>query len=180
MAGVDIMTRSHMYLLMAVEHLIASDMRLAARIEVHLAGVLSDGDRGIASRYEFVRLHGYLPHRETIALIRSADLLFLPMQNLSPGRRSATVPGKTYEYLASRQPILAAVPEGDAQDTLLRAGAAHICAPDDVRAMERAIMEAMHGARNLQGRDPNAFARFEFGVLSHQVIDLIDLVLSRG
>ncbi len=33
--------------------------------------------------------------------MRSADLLFLPMQNLPPGVRATIVPGKTYEYLAS-------------------------------------------------------------------------------
>jgi glycosyltransferase involved in cell wall biosynthesis len=178
MAGVDIMTRSHMYLLMAVEHLVASDVRLAARIEVHLAGVLSDNDRRIASRYEFVRLHGYLPHDETIALIRSADLLFLPMQNLPSGRRSATVPGKTYEYLASRKPVLAAVPEGDARDTLLRAGTAHICAPDDTDGMAHAIRAELDKAGGLGVRDPDVITTFEYSALTRQAAELIDLVVS--
>ena len=58
---------------------------------------------------------GYLAHDESLALVRSADLLLLPMQDLPAGTRAGLVPGKTYEYLASGRPILAAVPEGDAR-----------------------------------------------------------------
>src|SRR5439155_26020041 len=41
---------------------------------------------------------------ETVAAMRTADLLFLPMQGLSYDRPASIVPGKTYEYLASRRP----------------------------------------------------------------------------
>src|SRR5207237_1056929 len=80
----------------------------------------------------------YLSHADSIALMRSADLLFLPMQNLPPGRRSTTVPGKTYEYLATGRPILAAVPPGDAHDILRAVGHA-VCPPDDETAIADAI-----------------------------------------
>ena len=78
MNGVDIMTRSHIYLLEAVERLITSDSRLAARIEVHLAGVLSEGDLEIARRSRVAHLHGYLPHSGRSRLIRTADSSFPP------------------------------------------------------------------------------------------------------
>ena len=138
-AGVDILTRSHLFLLEAVERLIADNPSLASTIEIHLAGVLSPTDREAAARSPVVRTPGYLTHAETVTLMRSADLLFLPMQNLPPGIRSSTVPGKTYEYLASGRPILAAIPEGDARDLLLQAGTAHICQPDDTDAIAAAI-----------------------------------------
>ena len=115
---VDIYTRSHVYLLEAVERLRATDPELAASIEIHLAGVLTDSDREIASACLDVQLHGYVTHAESIELMRTADLLFLPMQNLPAGTRATIVPGKTYEYLASGTPILAAVPDGDARDIL--------------------------------------------------------------
>jgi hypothetical protein len=68
-------------------------------------------------------------------MIRSADLLFLPMHDLPAGRRARLVPCKTYEYLASGRPILAAVPEGDARDLLTGQPEVHVCAPPDVGAM---------------------------------------------
>src|SRR5205823_10676863 len=75
--------------------------------------------------------------------MRSADMLFLPMQDLPPGRRSATVPGKTYEYLASGRPIMAAVPEGDTRDIVLQAGSGRACEPTDSDAMAAVIEDEL-------------------------------------
>ena len=86
----------------------------------------------VAERSPFVRIRGYLNHLESIALIRSADLLFLPLQNLPAGQRAGNVPGKTYEYLAADRPILAALPDGDARDLVTAAGAAYVVDPDDL------------------------------------------------
>ena len=137
--GVDILTRSHVFLLEALRRLIVEQPHLSEVIELHLAGVLSREDREIAAKYPYARLHGYLTHDESLTLVRSADLLFLPMQDLPAGTRAGLVPGKTYEYLASGRPILAAVPEGDARDLLEEAGNALIARPSDVDAMCRLI-----------------------------------------
>jgi hypothetical protein len=106
----------------AVERLLAARPELRSVVEVHLVGRLTESDRrAIAS--DAVHARGYLPHSECLDVVRSADLLFLPMHNLAPGHRARIVPGKTYEYLASGRPILAAVPDGDARDLLARSGA---------------------------------------------------------
>jgi glycosyltransferase involved in cell wall biosynthesis len=155
---VDVLTRSHVYLLRALDRLRGRRPELAQSIEVQLAGVLSPLDRAFAARDGAVRLRGYLPHAETVALLRSADLLFLPMQNLPPGVRAGIVPGKTYEYIAAGPPVLAAVPEGDARDLLAEAGHARIVRPDDVRGMADTL--ELECERRLQGRPP-AVARAE-------------------
>ena len=169
-----------MFLLEAAERLVARDSSLESRIEILLAGVLSTSDREAAERSPLVRAPGYLSHPESIGLIRSADLLFLPMQNLPPGRRSATVPGKTYEYMASLRPILAAVPDGDAREFLLHAGTAHVCRPDDVDAMVRVLAEEL--ARTTADPRPNpAFlVQFEYRSLAERVAELVDHVVNTG
>jgi glycosyltransferase involved in cell wall biosynthesis len=138
--GVDYLTRSHVYLLKAIENLLQQRPELREMVRVHLAGVFTDEDRAVSDEYAFVRLHEFLPHAETISMLRSADLLFLPMHDLPPGQRAGIVPHKTYEYLASRTPILAAVPEGDARDLLGGARNAHVCGPRDVDAMTAAVL----------------------------------------
>ena len=112
------LTRSHVFLVEAIARAIAADPALEGRIELHLAGELTAEDRAIAERHAFVRTPGLLAHRETVALMRSADLLFLPMHDLPPGTRASLIPYKTYEYLAAGRPILAAVPDGDVRDML--------------------------------------------------------------
>jgi glycosyltransferase involved in cell wall biosynthesis len=137
--GLDILTRSHVHLVEAINRLLARDPDLNHVLELHLAGVLTDADREVASRCPVVKLHGYRTHENSIGLMRTANLLFLPMQNLPSGVRATIVPGKTYEYLASEKPILAAVPEGDARDILREAGSGILVRPDDVDGIAAAI-----------------------------------------
>jgi glycosyltransferase involved in cell wall biosynthesis len=177
--GYDVLTRSHTYLLRAVEALVEESPELRSVLEVNLVGVLTDRERAGLPK-GLVRAHGYLPHPETVELLRSSDLLFLPMHDLPEGRRARIVPGKTYEYLASRRPILAAVPEGDARDLLIEAGNADVCRPADVDCMAAAIRSRLEASRaGLQPRppDPATLARFERPRLARDLADVFDRVL---
>lgn len=179
--GLDIRTRSHVYVVEAINRLLARDPTLVSSLDFEIAGVLTEADREVAARCRVSRLHGYVTHAESIELIRTADLLFLPMQNLPPGVRATIVPGKTYEYLASGTPILAAVPDGDARDILQAAGNARLCRPDDVDGMAAAIWEAVSDFR--AGRpsarpDPDVVARFEYRTLADRLASVFEEVVA--
>jgi glycosyltransferase involved in cell wall biosynthesis len=135
---VDILTRSHVVLLDAVDRLIAARPELDGRIEVHLAGMLTERDRAFAQR-PYVHTPGLLSHEEVVGLLRSADLLFLPMHDLPPGQRAGLIPYKTYDYLGAGRPILAAVPDGDVRDLLAGMAQASLCRPGDAAGMAAAI-----------------------------------------
>jgi glycosyltransferase involved in cell wall biosynthesis len=171
---VDILTRSHVYLVQAIE-------RLAdPRIELHLAGDLTDADRAVNARHDFVRAHGHLPHDETLALMRSADLLFLPMHELPPGRRAGLVPCKAYEYVASGRPILAAVPDGDARDLMNGLARASVCRPSDIDGMVEAIRARLHGTAPTHGdadREAEAVAALERRSIVADLAAVCDRVL---
>ncbi len=138
---VDILTRSHVFLLEAADRAIAAEPALRDRLRVHLAGGLTDGDRTVIGDRPYVVDDGLLSHGETVALMRSADLLFLPMHELPPGRRAGLVPYKTYEYLAARRPILAAVGDGDVRDLLEPLPNASVVRPSDTVAMAGALRD---------------------------------------
>jgi glycosyltransferase involved in cell wall biosynthesis len=180
-AGVDLLTRSHVYLLKAVNQLIADRPELASIIEVHLAGVLTEADRRVVSGSSVVHVRGFLTHADTVELIRSADLLFLPMHDLPPGRRVSIVPCKTYEYLASGRPILGAVPEGDARDLLAESGSASLCRPADVEGMRLILQEQI---RRFEAGEPSpapradVLNRFAPQRLTRDVGTLLDQVLA--
>ncbi len=111
---VDFLPRSHVYLLKALEVLEQRSKAIVAPVEVHLAGPMTAADRAVAAVSSRTVLHGFLSHDQTAVFIVSADLLFLPMHSLRG--RAGLVPAKTYEYLGSGRPILAAVPDGDARE----------------------------------------------------------------
>jgi hypothetical protein len=172
--GTDILTRSHLYLLQAVEQLRTREPAAAGVIELHLAGVIGAADRILDG---VVREHGYLPHCESITLLRSADLLFLPMQNVAG--RASIVPGKTYEYLAAQRPILAAVPNGDARDLLDSYDQTFISRPDDTAAIAETLELLVQHWRSA-GRSPDAtrdVRRFERRQLTSELASLFSHVL---
>lgn len=177
------LTRSHVYLLKALEAWRAAQPEAAARARLVLAGALSDVDRAVVAASPLadrVEMPGPLPHGESVALVQGADLLFLPMQDLPPGKRARIVPGKTYEYLASGRPILAAVPDGDARDLLAASGRALLCRPDDVAGMARALARAaaQDSALARSGPiEPDLARRFERRALTSRLAEVFDAVL---
>lgn len=176
--GVDLMCRTHVHLLEAIRRVREAAPSLASGIEVHLAGAHSAADRAVQDRA--IRYHGYLDHAASVTLLRSADLLFLPMHDLPAGHRATIVPGKTYEYLASDRPILAAVPEGDARDLVATMPGAYVCRPRDVAAMA-AIVEMLAERKRSAGPEPDALRpgldRFERGHLAADLARVFDGVL---
>lgn len=176
--SVDILTRSHVFLLEGLQQAVQADPSLATTVEVVLAGVTTETERAIASEAAVpVRPLGYVSHQETVELLRTADLLFLPMHDLPPGARAGLVPGKTYEYLASLTPILAAVPDGDANDLLASAGSAFLCRPADSAAMARVITAEVkrwreHG--DPPRPKPEVLARYERRHLTERLARLFD------
>jgi len=181
--GAVIVTRSHVYLLAALEDVFRERPEWRGLVEVHLAGVQNSADREAVGRNPAVKMLGYLDHDASVELLRSADLLFLPMHDLPPGVRAGLVPGKTYEYIASGRPILAAVPDGDARDILAASGRAFICRPSDTDEMREIILERVDGffaGKVDLAPEVDIAANYEYGVLAHELATFFDEVVARS
>ena len=84
---------------------------------------------------------GYLDHAASILEQRSADLLLLPLRNGAEGGK--IVPGKVFEYLASRRPVLGiGDPSGSAAAILKETGCGSMFAWDDAAGLRDAVVKA--------------------------------------
>ena len=176
--GVDVLARSHVHLVEALGRLIAERPELAERLELHLVGAMSERDLEIVRHNPIVRVHGFMPHHEAVALMRSADLLFLPLHGLAPGSRATIVPGKTYEYLAAKRPIIATVPEGDARDLLSAADGVLLAPPGDAGRLADVLAQAVDDLDQLRSdasqRTPEFLSRFERRQLTAKLATVFD------
>lgn len=162
--------RSPLYLLRAIEYLKRTDPDLAARIRIVFVGQLDEATRRcIADENvsQYVEATGYVPHNKVIEWMLKADILFLPLHCLPDGVRSLIVPGKLYEYLRSRKPILAALPEGDARNIVMSAGNAVVSQPCDAQSIAHGIVRCAQ--MNPSSEVPESVRRFERGALTEKL-----------
>jgi hypothetical protein len=183
-SGVRLLPRSPYYLLRALESIAARDPRILEEIEVVFAGVSSDEDRQLIAESKVVgniTMTGYLGHDESVRHTRTADLLFLPLHSVAAGDQSSIVPGKTYEYIASGNPILAALPEGDAKTFVEDAGNSRVVDPADVLGMERGIRHFYDEWKNgtvVHQRDASQVRKYERRHLTGELAGFLQGVIA--
>ena len=85
-----------------------------------------------------IKFLGRYPANEMSALYALADILLVHLRDEPLFR--ITIPHKTFAYMASGKPILAAV-AGDVADVVIKAGAGIACPPEDPLALAQAIRQ---------------------------------------
>jgi glycosyltransferase involved in cell wall biosynthesis len=109
-------------------------------VQARFVGIMPDDfveHVGRLSLRDVVDVRGYLSHRDACRELATADVLWMTIGR-QPGADQIST-GKLFEYIGSRKPILALVPEGAAQQVLEKYSAATIVDPDDADATATAI-----------------------------------------
>ncbi|MBD2138026.1 glycosyltransferase [Anabaena sp. FACHB-1237] len=88
---------------------------------------------------DVVTVSGSLPHFQAIQLARQADLLLITLPNRPDGTPGGRISCKTYEYLMTDRPILAAVPYGENWNYLQDKPGVWLVEPTDIEAMKKII-----------------------------------------
>ena len=98
-----------------------ADPDFRGRLEIRLAGkvdaAITEAIRARGLGDNLVEL-GYLPHDETVREQRAADILLLPLRR--EPEYAKVLPGKIFEYLAARRPVLGIGQEDGAAAAILR------------------------------------------------------------
>ncbi len=105
-------------------------------IELCFLGTFRDSHRKLAAKLgvgSALVTPGYVEHREVMDWLLSSDVLWLTIYD------PTITPGKVYEYMGTRKPILALAPEGVVRSVLENYGAAVSVQPDNVDAIADAV-----------------------------------------
>jgi glycosyltransferase involved in cell wall biosynthesis len=130
------------------------DRRPDARgaVDVEFAGAREDENERVLERLGLgacVRFVDTIPHAEALRRERTAHVLLL-IKHTDP-RYNGLVPGKLYEYIGVRRPVLALAPVGEARALVESLRRGETADPGDVPAISRAIerMFDLHRAGSL-------------------------------
>lgn len=181
---IDLTGRTPAPLLNAVRQLVARRHPAVDKLRVVFAGVKDAATHQLVERSgvaHLVRELGYLPHTASVAWLRVAQGLFLPLHDLPANRRALIVPGKTYEYLAAGRRILACLPEGDALDLVRRVGYGYIAMPCNPASIASALGQMLDDwlAGHTARPTPEWIASYERCALTHRLASLMDRVIGR-
>ncbi len=138
--------RNHPAFWEGIAELVGEDPWLAENLRIKLVGKLdlsvhgSISDNGLG---DVVEVTPYLPHDRIIPLLRSASVLYLPINN-TPNAKSIQT-GKLFEYLAAGRPILGTGPtDGDAAVILKECGAGEMVGFPD-KELLKAVLKRWAG-----------------------------------
>jgi glycosyltransferase involved in cell wall biosynthesis len=145
---------------------------LLESVEVITAG-FAPGEARRRGLGNHITERGVVPHREAVALMRSADLLYLSHVDRA---RQWVVPGKLYEYLASGVPVLALTPADDETARIIsRVGGGVALSPDHPGAFREALAEACRRQSfAVPPRNAGALAAFERRNLTGRLAATLD------
>jgi glycosyltransferase involved in cell wall biosynthesis len=153
--------------------LLAGDSRFPA--EVILVGTAPRDLRPILDELgleDIVRVYDFMPHRESLRYLLSADILLVVQ---GPGRTNLAA--KTFEYLSTGKPILALAPRGGSVDQLLsEANVGLVIDSESPQEIAAGLLELIRRVREGEKPEPNwEFIRqFTRRNLTRRLVDCLD------
>jgi glycosyltransferase involved in cell wall biosynthesis len=128
--------------LQAVSRLLADGRVEPDRIRLRFVGRFGDEVRAMFRRPEVagvVEERGYVPHAESVAELLGAHALLLVVDDVAGSE--GIVPGKVFEYIGARRPVLAVAPEGAVADLVRGTGAGRVLSRHDVDGIAGAVAD---------------------------------------
>ena len=175
-AGVFWEDRVPDYFLQALHDLFAHKPKLRGRIEAFFAGAFREEHQRLVTKLglqDTVTVHGYLPHRECVRELLASDVLWMIVGD------DVGSPGKVYEYIGARKPILGCAPEGFIKTTIQEAGGT-VVDPTDVEGIRKAIERYFEQfERNeLKGPPEEVVRKYDRVTLTAAVVKVFESLLA--
>lgn len=126
-------------LLKALNELIEEGKVSSDRIKVKFVGANTPDDIGFEDRHGIFEFTGFVSHKQALRHLINADASLLL---LSESRGKNVIPSKTFEYMASGNPILAIVPsDGDVAHIIKKTKTGVVVDFHDMKGIKRAYLQ---------------------------------------
>lgn len=179
---VDSSTRSGYYLIQAVKILKDNYGVTPQQLKLSFWGAINKGNIDFAVKNgvsEFFQFQGYLPKEESLKKLDSADILFLPLErSTSSDHGTLFIPGKLFEYISKRIPVLAPSEPSDCRAILEASGLGIITKPDDSKEIAEVIYTFIQNKNKLKDYIPDNdyINQFSFEKLTKDLVDIFEKV----
>ncbi len=121
---------------------------------------------------------GYMNHADSLEALEQCDVAWMTIGHQMGANMIST--GKLYEYMGSRRPILALIPDGEAKNALDKYGASFIADPDDVGAVTSLMRHLLEHWKEgtLPRGDAKYISSYDRRMLAKQVSEVFEEAVS--
>lgn len=177
---VDSSTRSGYYLIKAVGILKDKYGVKPSQLKIHLWGSIDQinqsqiEDSGLS---EFFNIQGYMKKSDSLAKLMEMDILFLPTEtSTSEEFRSLFIPGKVFEYIGMKKPVLSPGEESDCREILSKSGLGILTKPDDPEEIAEKLNQYISDKSKLKELKPNLeyINSFNFSNITAELVNVFD------
>lgn len=151
------------------------DEGFAAHLQIMLIGQVDETVINSIRHWKLekkLKLAGHLDHRSGLSLLQTARVLLLPLNDTPTVK--GILPGKMYEYMALKRPILAIGPEdGDYTSILTETNTGAVCDANNPQSIRKYLMKMYAGFKSGYIKSaPVDLEKFSRRQLAKQIIDL--------
>ncbi|MDD2889364.1 MAG: glycosyltransferase family 4 protein [bacterium] len=122
------------YFLIAIKELLLEYNDFKSDIEIIFAGSV-EKNHLVSSIVNFI---GFIPYKDAVDLICSADVLLLTIYELQCSKSVLTT--KLFDYIGAQKPILALIPSGIASEMIKDEKLGVVVSPNNIQDIKRAIL----------------------------------------
>ncbi len=144
-SGVFQDNRNPRYFLKAVAEYLENNPSARNDFELRFVGLMRKSHLKLISKLgldDITICTGYLDHSQTIKHLLESSVLWLMQKD------NFRTPGKLFEYLGSRKPILISIPDGALRKLALESESAVATDPDDIKQIKQAINKLYYWWKN--------------------------------
>ena len=176
-------TRSGYYIIRAVNHLKNNRNILPCQLKFCFWGKIHPKNIELVNELnlqDFFSFSGYISKEKSLNKLMDADVLLLPLETSATSKHNNLfIPGKLFEYLKLKKPILALTSKSDCYEIIKRSNLGIFSSPDNILDIADVIHELIVNKKKLMEINPDLdyINSFSNDVLCQKLSKIFDELL---